>query len=406
MKPNSTLMNLTLATALALSTLALHKPAIAGSSDRVVKIAGVGAQSGVLRPFGLNSEAAIRAAAAQINRNGGVKLGDGAMAKIVVEYFDDRCDAQEGIAVARKIASEDWLAAIGTTCSSVVAPVFGILQEKAGDPDDSGLKLPIFTDVAMKLGLASISEWGFRNIPDEIKMYSDLFEWLKVTYPDAKTVYGGVEQNFVHSRQTWYDIMKASAGTAGYDVKGEAQWGLEDTNFTTQVREMIAADADVVVISAHPYTSCGVLMEMDRQGLKPKILIGLTSSSSPEMLEVCSSQAEGMIIPTSFAPVNEKAAAAARATADFKGYADLHSMAAWENLYMLKSAIESEGIMATPESVETDRVKIRSALSTMKQAEGLLGTLERRDDGESIKPFVFVAATQGTWKVIHTPQAQ
>lgn len=406
MKPHSTLMNLMLVTALALPALSLHKPALADSSDRVVKIAGVGAQSGVLRPFGLNSEAAIRAAAAQINHTGGVKLGDGAMAKIEIEYFDDRCDAQEGIAVARKIASENWLAAIGTTCSSVVAPVFGILQRKAGDSKDSGLKLPIFTDVAMKLGLASISDWGFRNIPDEIKMYNDLFEWLKVAHPDAKTVFGGVEQNFVHSRQTWYDIMKVSAGTAGYEVRGEARWGLEDTNFTTQVREMIAADADVVVISAHPFTSCGVLMEMDRQGLKPKVLIGLTSSSSPEMLEVCSSQAEGMIIPTSFAPVNEKAETAANATADFKGYADLHSMAAWENLFMLKSAIESEGIMATPDTVESDRIKIRAGLSKMKQAEGLLGTLRRRDDGESIKPFVFVAAKQGSWKVIHTPLSQ
>lgn len=406
MKPNPTRKIFTLVMALSLPAFMLNKPALSESGDRVVKIAGMGAQSGVLRPFGLNSEAAMRAAAAQINRTGGVTLGDGTAAKVVIEYFDDRCDAQEGIAVARKIEAEDWLAAIGTTCSSVVAPVFGILQEKAGNPDDSGLKLPIFTDVAMKLGLASISEWGFRNIPDEIKMYDDLFEWLKVTYPDAKTVYGGVEQNFVHSRQTWYDIMQVSAASAGYDVKGEARWGLEDTNFTTQVREMIAANADIVVISAHPFTSCGVLMEMDRQGLKPKVLIGLTSSSSPEMLEVCSRQAEGMIIPTSFAPVNDKAAEAAKATAKYKGYADLHSMAAWENLYMLKSAIESQGVMATPETVEADRIKIREGLSKMKQADGLLGTLQRREDGESIKPFVFVAATEGEWKVVHTPLGQ
>ena len=46
-----------------------------------------------------------------------------------------------------------------------------------------------------------------------------------------------------------------------------------------------------------------VLKEMQRQGVKPKMLVGLTSSSSMETLQGCGAQAEGMIIPTSFAPV-------------------------------------------------------------------------------------------------------
>src|SRR5215471_15689485 len=53
------------------------------AEERAVKIAGFGAQSGVLRPFGANSEAAMRAAADVINKSGGVKLGDGAIGKIV-----------------------------------------------------------------------------------------------------------------------------------------------------------------------------------------------------------------------------------------------------------------------------------------------------------------------------------
>ena len=40
-----------------------------------------------------------------------------------------------------------------------------------------------------------------------------------------------------------------------------------------------------------------------RQGVKPKVLVGLDSSSSMETLQGCAKQAQGMIIPTSFAPV-------------------------------------------------------------------------------------------------------
>ena len=73
----------------------------------------------------------------------------------------------------------------------------------------------------------------------------------------------------------------------GFQVLGESKWLLADTNFATQMREMKKVNADVVAISAHPFSLCGALKEMQRQGVKPKVLIGLTSSSSMETLEGC-----------------------------------------------------------------------------------------------------------------------
>ena len=48
-------------------------------------------------------------------------------------------------------------------------PLFGILQKKVGDSSDSGLQFPIIADVAAKGGLAKISEWAFRNVPERIR---------------------------------------------------------------------------------------------------------------------------------------------------------------------------------------------------------------------------------------------
>lgn len=378
----------------------------ASAEEREIKIAGFGAKSGILRPFGVNSEAAVRGAAEQINQSGGVQLGDGTRGKIVVDYFDDRCNPEEGIAVARRIAASDYVAAIGTTCSSVTEPVYGVLQKKAGDPDSSGLQLPIFTDVAQKIGLTKISDWAFRNIPDEPAMYEALFAWLKANYPDAKTVYGGVEEDFVHSRQAWYDVMKKKSAAAGYKVLGESKWLVDDTHFALQVREMKQANADILAISAHPYTACGVLKEMKRQGVTADVLVGLTSVTSPETLEICGAEAEGLIVPTSYAPVNAEAKAASEATARFDGYSDLHSMAAWENLFVLKRVMESEGVLAKADSVQADREKIRAGLSRLTEIDGLLGVSKRTPWGESIKPFVFVQAQDGTWQVIDDSNQQ
>jgi len=394
---------LALAVAAALAATAAAFAPGAAAQERTVKIAGFGAKSGVVRSFGVNSEAAMLAAAEEINKAGGIKLGDGARGRIAVEFFDDRCNAEEGISVIRRIASADWIVAVGPTCSNVAEPLFGILQKKVGDASDSGLQMPVFTDVAIKVGLAKISEWAFRNVPNELTMYSSLFNYVRTEFPDVKTVYGGVEEDFAHSRASWYVVMKNRADANGFQVLGESKWLLNDTNFATQVREMKKANADVVEISAHPFTTCGVLKEMQRQGVKPKVLIGLTSSSSLETLEGCAKQAEGMIIPTSYAPVNPRAMAAAKATAKFKGNADLHSMAAWENMFILKGVMESEKVLARPDSVQADRRKVRDGLAKLKATDGLIGTSKRMEDREAEKPYVFVRAKSGQWAVYHNP---
>jgi branched-chain amino acid transport system substrate-binding protein len=384
-----------------MALLAMGTPTSA--QERTIKITGFGAKSGVVRSFGINSEAALRAAADEINRAGGVTLGDGSKAKFSVEFLDDRCNAEEGISVVRRIASGDALFAVGPTCSNVAEPLFGILQKKVDDASDSGLQFPIFTDVAIKVGLAKISEWAFRNVPNETEMYGLLLSWLKSKHPELKTIYGGVEEDFAHSRATWYAVMKEQGAKTGFQVLGESKWLLADTNFATQVREMKRANADIVAISAHPFTTCGVLKEMKRQGVTPKLLIGLTSSSSLETLQGCAAEAEGIIIPTSFAPVTDRAKAAAEMTAKFQGSLDLHSGAAFEIVHILKQVIESEKVMGRPDTVQADRRKIRDGLAKLQETDGLIGKSKRTPEGEAIKPFLFVNAKSGTWSVLHTP---
>ncbi len=389
------------ALAAAATTVVLAAPAVA--QERTLKIYGIGAKSGVVRIFGLNSEAAMKAAADQINKAGGVTMGDGAKAKLVIEYLDDRCNAEEGINALRRIVSQpDAVVAIGPTCSNVAEPLFGVLQKKFGDASDSGLQFPLYTDVAAKGGLASISQWAFRNVPSEAAMYKAMFEWVKATRPDIKTFWGGVEKDFAHSNAT-YNVMKDQAGKNGFEVQGQSEWLLADTTFSTQVREMKRANADVVAISAHPFTTCGVLKEMQRQGVKPKMLVGLTSSSSLETLQGCAAQAEGMLIPTSFAPVTDEAKKAAQAVAAAGANMDLHNAAAWENVFTLKGLIEQTKVMGKPETVLADRIKIRDALAALKETTGLLGKVGRTDDREAVKPFLFVQATNGAWTVAHKP---
>ena len=83
------------------------------AQEKTIKITGFGAKTGVIRLFGINSEAAMLAAAEVINKQGGITLADGSKAKIAVEFLDDRCNAEEGISVIRRIYGSDALVAVG-----------------------------------------------------------------------------------------------------------------------------------------------------------------------------------------------------------------------------------------------------------------------------------------------------
>lgn len=382
-------------------------PEQATAQERGVKIAGTGAMTGVVRGFGINSEAVFRMVTDELNKAGGIKLADGTRAKVVTTWLDERCNAEEGISVVRKLASEDWLVLIGPTCSNVAEPLFGILQRKVGDAGDSGLQFPIFTDTAIKPGLAKISEWAFRNVPHEPTMYTHLFKWLKEKHPDLKTVYGGVETDFAHSNSNWFTSMKNAATAAGFEVLGEEKWLLADTEFSTQVGKWRRAKPDIIAISSHPFSTCGVLREMKRQGVKPKLMVGLTSTATLETMAGCGPEAEGLIIPTGFAPVTPEAKRVADVVAkQYKGNVDLHSAAVYENMLVLKQVIESVGVEGKPTTVAQDRRKIREGLTKVKEFQGLLGKIQRTDDRESMKPYVFAVVKNSDWAVLYDPRGK
>lgn len=408
------------------SVFMLAHPVVA--AERTVKIAGWGAKSGPLRSFGVNSEAVLKAAVKSINDSGGVKLGDGAMAKMEYTYYDSACNADQAISIARKVESRtEALIGIGPTCSGAAAAMYGIFQKKVDDATDSGLQFPILTDTAIRPGLAKKSQWTFRNVPNEITMYDELFKWLRAQYPDVKTIYGGTETDQAHSKLTFAIVIVPMAKKHGFewvgggikgvtgkvkagyknvlDVSKSSNWLLADTNFSVQARAFKRSGADMMIISSHPFTTCGMLKEMRRQRIKSKVLVGLTSSSSAETLKGCSAAAEGIYIPTGFAPITDAAAKVAAAAEANGGAADLHSAAAWENAHIIKQVIESTGVMAKPSTLKADRRKVRDGLENLVKADGLLGEIGRvRDEGESIKPYVFVRAQKGAWKVVHDPR--
>src|SRR5258708_19581287 len=96
--------SLTLIAALgAIAGLVVTSPA--GAQERAVRIAGFGAKSGVVRVFGINSEAALNAPLEQINNARGVTLSDVPKTKIPLAHSHNPCNPEHSISALPRIAS-------------------------------------------------------------------------------------------------------------------------------------------------------------------------------------------------------------------------------------------------------------------------------------------------------------
>jgi branched-chain amino acid transport system substrate-binding protein len=378
--------------------------------EGTLRVGAMWALSGPAAYIGSSSKGLSALAIDEINEAGGVAI-QGKRVKIVQSVYDDACKAEEGLTVVRRLADSDKvLFSLGPTCSNVAEPVFGILQKRLGDPTDTGLQFLFFTDTAIKFGLAKISPWAFRNVGNEPAMFELAFKLIKERYPDLKTVAVAYESDFAHSVSTWKGATRPAVEKYGYQVLDIVEWRFEDTEFGAQTSKLRKANADILVMMTHTFTTCGAVKEFKRQRVKAKLMVGITSAASTETMIGCGQAVDGLIIPTTFATINPKAKAVAeKAWAKYKADSNLHSVPAYENMYAIKGLVEKVGIKNDVASLLEDRRKVRDALAHLGTFQGIIGPIKMNGDDDPVKPrdvdkaIILVQAKNGQWTVWWQP---
>lgn len=397
--------------ALLVAALAMPGWALAFQNEGTLRIGGMWALSGGAAFFGKSSLGLATLAMDEINEAGGVKV-DGKAVKLTLAAQDDACNAEQGLAAVRRLASVDKvLFSLGPTCSSVAEPVFGTLQKKLGDSSDTGLQLLFFTDTATKFGLAKLSPWVFRNTPDEPGMYDFIIGYLKEKHPQLKTVMVSYESDFAHSAATWKGALEPAIKKHGHhQVMEVVDWRWQDTEMGAQVTKLRKASADVYFSLTHTISTCASMKEMKRQRVRPKMIVGITSLAGTEVLINCPDVAEGIISPSNFAPITPRAKQIAdKAWDKYKADSNIHSVPAYENVHLVKSLIEKAAIKNTEDSLLDDRRKVRDQLAAVGSFQGVLGKITMRPESDTVKPrdvdkdMLLVQIKSSKWTVFWAP---
>jgi branched-chain amino acid transport system substrate-binding protein len=395
--------------AVALLLVPAGAPAFQG--EGTLRIGGMWALSGGAAFFGKAALGLGTLAVDEINEAGGVTVA-GKRVKFTMHPQDDACNAEQGLAAVRRLATVDKvLFSLGPTCSSVAEPVFGTLQKKLGDAGDTGLQLLFFTDTATKFGLAKLSPWVFRNTPDEPAMYDFIVNYLKEKHPEMKTVMVSFESDFAHSAATWKGALEPALKKHGYhQVVEVVDWRWLDTEMGAQITKLRRANADVYFSLTHTTSSCASFKEMKRQRIKPKMIIGITSLAGTEVLLQCPDVAEGVISPSNFAPITARAKQIAdKAWDKYKADSNIHSVPAYENVHLIKGLIEKAGIKNTEETLLADRRAVRDLLAKVGTFQGVIGKITMHPEDHPVKPrdvdkdMLLVQVKNAKWTVFWAP---
>lgn len=391
--------NMTFCLCLLALLLMMNGKAAGFQDEGTLRIGQMEVQSGAFAETGMEAIFISDFSVSEINARGGVKI-DGKMVKIDKRNYDSACNPEQGINVTRKMANEDKvLVIVGPSCSSVAEPVYGLLQKKLDDPNDIGLQVTIFTDIATKFGLERLSPWALRNTGNELLMYDDVFNNMK-KYFGVKTVAVGYEKNFTHSKGTYELAFKTAAEKHGLQITEVQDWLLDDTDFSVQITKLRRAKADMLATAAHHPSMCRALQEAKRQGWTPKIHVGITSAAIQQTLDICKDVAEETIIPTNFLPLPGHASEVYNnilKASNGKWHMTHHNSASYEVFWIIKQAIENADIKNRPETLQEDRRKFRDALAKIKDFPGLMGSINFDEWGQAIKTHAIGQVKGGQW---------
>jgi branched-chain amino acid transport system substrate-binding protein len=342
------------------------------STDGPFKIAVVNAQSGQLSSLGQWEWKGAKLAADEWNAKGGINGR-----KIELEQFDDQGDPTVGTNIARKLASEGFVAMIGTAESAVTVAMIPILQQA---------KIPNITSGQSPAIAAAGSPFAFYNGPTSTTYDETLAKYLV----DDK----GLKKIALISNNGSYGKGEREAFTKTLADRGVTP--VDDQVVTTDQKDFSAAltsirqkAPDVLFVGAEE-VAAGLIVKQARElGIKATIA-GAAPMGTPVYLETAgTANAEGTVVSSPYLSNDTDDASKAFAQAYQKAHgeeAEMHGAKAYDGANIVFTALESSD-GATGE-------KLADAIRSTKY-DGLLGTFEYNETGVGIHETSIGVITSG-----------
>jgi branched-chain amino acid transport system substrate-binding protein len=333
-----------------------------------IKIGAVLLQSGANAGYGIAQRAGVELAVDEINKAGGI---NGATLQVI--YEDSKGSKDEAITSVRKLIDKDEVTAIiGPTLSGEMFGA-GPVANEAG--------VPILGISTTAVGITDIGKYVFRNsLPEALVLPQTVKIAVKTLALKNVAVLWDAKDDFSVSG---YKTFKDELVKNGVKIVAEASFQTKDQDFGPQVTKVLAAKPDALIVSSLYQEGAMLMVQARKVGFKGAI-VGGNGFNSPKLAEIAQDAAEGTIVGSPWFADREDAKVkkfVADYTAKTGGRGpDQFAAQAYDGTYLIAQALKVGG---------ADRDKVRDALATIKNYEGVTGKFSFDEQRNPVmQPFV------------------
>ncbi len=249
-----------------------------------IKIGLMAPLTGAAAADGFSVHSSVKLAVERVNGAGGL-LGK----KVEIVVYDDRADAKEAVALARKLIEQDKVVAVVggsySTPSRAVAPIF---QEE---------KIPFVAAYAVHPDITKAGNYCFRNgflgtVEGKCAAYA------AVKMLNAKRIALLVSDNDFGrtlAEGFRYYMDKYAKGIA--TIVSEQAYPFQEKDFKAYLTKIKQENPDLIFTSGYYFQTGPVVKQAREMGITAHIL-GEEGADSPKLLEIAGPSAEGFVIVT------------------------------------------------------------------------------------------------------------
>lgn len=350
-------------------------PVSAQLAGKSVKLGGLFGVSGVCAEWGTNGKIGTEIAMEEINAAGGI---GGRPVELI--WYDDECKGAPAIPLLEKLAKQDKVLVVNGPCqSSTVEVMFPKLERT---------KLVLVSFCSSKPGLSALGKgWGFRNTLTSDKQLEPAVKIWKEKY-NIKTAVVLYNSEDAVSTSEGRDIMPVFFKKYGINLLKMFSFQTQTVDFAPFMTEIKALNPDGIGLGSCYEAGAKIAIEALRQGVKAP-LIGGACNSTPGLIEVGGKAVERYIGSTAAWIQGNPDPRVVKFVTEFKKRSPAGKeptyggLRGYDNVYIIKKIIESEGVTNKPEDLEKDREKIRDGWAKLKDFPGISGqtTMDSVGDG-------------------------
>ena len=243
--------------------------------NKIIHLAGYDACTGKYGDYGLDDKRGQEIAIEEINAAGGIPAGPLAGYKLALEFFDDRGDPKESANVAKKIASDKFLVALGPTmssCALAATPIFN--RYGVGD-------------IVTYANAATLTEQGFDNVIRLTYTTKSLADFMITT---SKDELGGKSIAIISENADYGQQLRKYAKTKAQEiglkiVTDDIITPGQDVDFSSILLRAKSEKPDVLLLFV-TYNEGGMIAKQVRKIGWDVILYGPDALTSPKFFEL------------------------------------------------------------------------------------------------------------------------